>query len=117
MELIIYSKCSTCKKAKNYLDNKNIKYNLREIKEFTPSKDEITKWLEKYNIDINKLFNTSGLIYRELNLKDKLKNMTTKDKINLLSQTAMLIKRPILVCDNNLLVGFKEKEWQNINDK
>lgn len=117
MELIIYSKCSTCKKAKNYLDNKNIKYNLREIKEFTPAKEEITKWLEKYNIDINKLFNTSGLIYRELNLKDKLKNMTTKDKINLLSQNAMLIKRPILVCDNNLLVGFKEKEWQNINDK
>ena len=112
MELIMYSKCSTCKKAKGYLDSKNIKYNVREIKEFTPTKEEITKWMQKYNLDINKLFNTSGLIYRELNLKDKLKNMTTEEKIALLSQNAMLIKRPILVCDNNLLVGFKEKEWQ-----
>ena len=117
MELIMYSKCSTCKKAKNYLDSKNIEYKLRKIKENTPTKEEITKWIEKYNLDINKLFNTSGLIYRELKLKDKLKNMTTEEKISLLSQNAMLIKRPILVCNNNILIGFKEKDWQNINDK
>ena len=116
MELIIYSKCSTCKKAKKYLDDKDIKYKLREIKEQTPTKEEILNYLNKYNIDINKLFNTSGLIYRKLKLKDKLKNMTTEEKINLLSENAMLIKRPLLVCNNKILVGFKEKEWQDIND-
>lgn len=117
MEFIEYKKCSTCKKAKNYLDDKNIKYNIREIKDFPPTKEEITKWLEKYNIEIKKLFNTSGLIYKELNLKEKLDKMTKEEKIELLSNNAMLIKRPILVCDNNILVGFKEKEWKNINDK
>lgn len=114
MEFICYKKCSTCKKAKNYLDKENIKYELREIKEKTPTVKEISSWINKYNIDINKIFNTSGLIYRDLNLKDKLSSMSIEDKINLLSNNAMLIKRPILVLDNKILFGFKEKEWQEI---
>ena len=116
MELIIYSKCSTCKKAKKYLDEKNIIYNLREIKEQTPTKEEISNWINKYKIDINRLFNTSGIIYRELNLKDNIKKMDIKTKIKLLSENAMLIKRPLLICKDKLFLGFKEKEWQDIND-
>ncbi len=116
MELIEYSKCSTCKKAKKYLIENNINFKSREIKENPPSYNEINTWLNKYNIDINKLFNTSGLIYREMNLKDKLKDLSKEEKIDLLAQNAMLIKRPILVLDNKLLIGFKEKEWNNIGE-
>ena len=116
MELIIYSRCSTCKKAKKYLDDKKIEYKLREIKEKTPTEQEIKGWLNKYKIDINKMFNTSGFIYRELNLKNKLKNMELNKKIYLLSKNAMLIKRPLLVCNNKLLIGFKENEWQDLYD-
>lgn len=111
MEFIEYSKCSTCKKAKNFLLDNNIKFKSREIKEDTPTYEEISNWVNKYNININKLFNTSGLVYRQLNLKDKLNTMTDKDKIKLLSSNGMLIKRPLLVNKEHLLIGFKEKEW------
>ena len=111
MELIEYSKCSTCSKAKKFLNNQHIDFTSREIKEQTPNESEIKNWLKKYNIDIHKLFNTSGLIYRKLDLKNKLKNMSEEEKINLLAHNAMLIKRPILVTDKYLLIGFKEKEW------
>jgi arsenate reductase len=117
MEFIEYSKCSTCKKAKKYLDDNNIKYIDREIKEKTPTKDEINNWLQKYKIDINKLFNTSGIIYRELQLKDKLNNLSLDEKIDLLSKKAMLIKRPLLVTKDTLLIGFKEKEWNQLIKK
>ena len=113
MEFICYSKCSTCKKAKDYLIRNNISFNEREIKENTPTIDEIKEWVDRYNIDINKLFNTSGLIYRDMNLKDRLFSMSYDEKLELLSNNAMLIKRPLLVLDNNVLVGFKEKEWNN----
>ncbi len=111
MEFIGYSKCSTCIKAKNFLKKNNIQFVDREIKEKTPTIDEINSWIKKYNININKLFNTSGIIYRELNLKNKLNNMLESEKINLLSSNGMLIKRPLLVCENKILIGFKEKEW------
>ena len=114
MELIEYQKCSTCKKARNYLEKNKINFVNREIKENTPTEEEINSWINKYNIDINKLFNTSGMIYREMNLKEKIKNMTTEEKIKILSQNAMLIKRPILIDDNQIYIGFKEKEWNHI---
>jgi len=114
MELIGYSKCSTCKKAKEYLNINNIKYINREIKENTPTKTEINSWINKYKININKLFNTSGLIYRELYLKEKLDKMTKDEKIELLSNNAMLIKRPLLIDNDIILIGFKESEWEII---
>ena len=114
MEFIEYSKCSTCKKAKKYLEDNNIKYVDREIKEKTPTINEINNWIDKYDININKLFNTSGIIYREMKLKDRLDSMTKEEKIELLSNNAMLIKRPLLVCNDKILIGFKEKEYVNL---
>lgn len=112
MEFIEYSSCSTCKKAKKFLDKNNLKYVDRPIKEKTPTYNEMDNWINKYNIDVKKLFNTSGIKYRELNLKDKLNNMTYEEKLKLLSSDGMLIKRPILIMKNKVLIGFKEKEWE-----
>lgn len=117
MEFIEYSKCSTCKKAKQFLIDNNIDFNDREIKEKTPTVEELKTWINKYNIDIKKLFNTSGLIYRNLNLKDKIDSMNLAEKLTLLSSNAMLIKRPLLICDNKILIGFKEKEYSEYFDK
>lgn len=112
MEFIEYSKCSTCKKAKRFLVDRNIEYIDRSIKEEVPTYDEICEWVREYNISLKKLFNTSGLKYRELNLKDKLNDMNEEEQIKLLSSDGMLIKRPLLVSDNGILIGFKEKEWE-----
>ena len=114
MVFIEYSKCSTCKKAKKFLDDNNIDYKDRPIKEENPTYDELKSWIEKYNIDIKKLFNTSGLIYRNLNLKDKLKDMTDDEKIKILATDGMLVKRPILLTEDNIYIGFKEREWNNL---
>ena len=114
MVFIEYSKCSTCKKAKKFLDDNNIDYKDRPIKEEHPTYDELKSWIEKYNIDIKKLFNTSGLIYRNLNLKDKLKDMTDDEKIKILATDGMLVKRPILLTEDNIYIGFKEREWNNL---
>ncbi len=117
MEFIEYNKCSTCKKAKNFLIENNIEFTDRDIKNNNPSFDEIKKWIEKYNLDIDKLFNTSGLVYKELNLKEKRKTLSLDEKIKLLSSNGMLVKRPILVSDNNILIGFKQKEWIELFNK
>lgn len=114
MLFIEYPKCSTCKKAKKYLDDNNIKYIDRNIVLDTPTKEELEKYLKLSNLDINKFFNTSGMKYRELNLKDKLKEMTTEEKLKLLESDGMLIKRPLLVTDNIVLLRFKEKEWSSL---
>lgn len=113
MEFIEYAKCSTCKKAKKFLDDRNIGYRDRAIKEEVPTYSEIENWVKKYGISLRKLFNTSGLKYRELNLKNRLKDMTDEEKIKLLSSDGMLIKRPLLVSDDGILIGFKEKEWDD----
>ena len=117
MEFINYSKCSTCKKAKNYLDKHNISYIDRQIKENNPTFNEIKKWIDKYDINIKKLFNTSGILYREMNLKDKLNNMTKDEMISTLASDGMLVKRPILVGEDIILIGFKEKEWNEYFSK
>ena len=116
IELIWYSKCSTCKKARKYLEDNNYNFNLRDIIEETPTKDEFKEYISLSNKNINNFFNTSGLIYRELKLKDKLNDMSTEEKLNLLVSNAKLIKRPILVCNNKVLVGFREKEWSELDE-
>lgn len=118
IEFIGYDRCTTCKKAKKCLDEHNIQYSDRKIKEQTPTYEELSNWISKFNISIKKLFNTSGLKYRELNLKEKLGSMSDSEKIKLLSSDGMLIKRPLLVCSNKILIGFKEEEWNNyFNEK
>ena len=109
-----YAKCSTCKKAKKWLDENNIKYEERDIKGYNPTADELKEWIVRSNYPIKRFFNTSGIIYRELGLKDKLDNMTDDEKILLLATDGMLVKRPILVQNDIVLVGFKEEEWNKI---
>ena len=116
MLLIEYPKCSTCQKAKKYLDSKNIKYGDRNIVVDKLNKEELDKLIKKSQKDINKFFNTSGLKYRELKLKDKLPNMSYEEKLEILSTDGMLVKRPLLEVDDTVLIGFKEKEWKNISN-
>ena len=108
---IEYPKCSTCKKAKKWLEENNIEFVDRNIVEETPTVNELTEWIERSGLDIRKWFNTSGLKYKELNLKDKLSNMSDKEKIDLLASDGMLIKRPVLVSDKGIFAGFKEDIW------
>ena len=109
---IEYPKCSTCQKAKKWLDENEIKYEDRHIVEQNPTAEELTKWIKQSGFEIKKFFNTSGLKYKELNLKEKLPNMSDNEKIKLLASDGMLIKRPILISDKVVLLGFKEKEWE-----
>lgn len=109
--LIGYSKCSTCKKAEKWLEKNKIEFIKREIVEEIPTKEELKQWLIISKKEIKSFFNTSGLKYKELNLKEKLPKMSDEEKLELLSSNGMLIKRPLLVNDNLVLVGFKEKEW------
>ena len=108
---IWYKKCSTCKKAYAWLKNNNIDFTERSIIDEIPTYEELSTWIKKSNLDIKKFFNTSGLKYKELNLKEKLHNMTDDDKIKLLSTDGMLIKRPLFITNNIILVGFKEEKW------
>ena len=110
---IEYPKCSTCQKAKKWLQENNIEFEDRHILEQTPTAQELEKWIKQSNKEIKSWFNTSGLKYRELNLKEKLPTMSDEEKIKLLASDGMLIKRPILVIDNKVLVGFKPDEWKN----
>lgn len=112
--LVWYPKCSTCQKAKKWLEANNISFAERHIVEETPSKEELEKWIKQSGLEIKKFFNTSGLKYKELNLKEKLPNMSDIEKIELLASNGMLIKRPLLINDKVILVGFKEKEWEEL---
>lgn len=109
---VAYPKCTTCQKAEKWLKENNIAYTLKHIKEENPTKEELQEWHEKSGLDIKKFFNTSGMLYKEMNLKDRLPDMTLEEKLNLLATDGMLVKRPILVGENQVLVGFKEKEWE-----
>ena len=111
---IEYPKCSTCKKAKKFLDDNNFKYTVRNIVTDNPTKEELKIFFEKSGKDIKTFFNTSGNLYKELNLKDKLPNMTLDEKLELLSTDGMLVKRPVLVGDNFVLTGFKEDIWKEV---
>lgn len=111
MLFICYTKCSTCAKAKAWLDENNIEYDSRDIKLNNPKIDELARWHKKSGLELKKFFNTSGLLYKELKLKDKLPAMSDDEKLALLSSDGMLVKRPLLIGDDFVLVGFKEKEW------
>ena len=111
MNYICYPKCSTCKKAERYLIEKNAEFTVRDIKLNNPSKTELKEWIERSGLEIRRFFNTSGLKYKELNLKEKLSQMSDDEKIDLLASDGMLVKRPILVSDDFVLVGFKQTEW------
>lgn len=117
MLFIEYSKCSTCKNAEKFLKDNNIDFTKRSIIDETPTKEELKNWIEKYNIDIKKLFNTSGLVYKNHKLKEKLPNMTDTEKLKLLSSNGMLIKRPLLISDDKILIGYKEKEYNCLVEK
>ena len=111
---IEYPKCSTCQKAKKWLTENNIDFTQRNIVEETPSADELREYIEKSGLDIKKFFNTSGLLYKSMNLKEKLNSMTDDEKIEILSQNGMLIKRPLLIGDNFVLPGFKEDKYKEL---
>ena len=110
---IEYPNCSTCKKAKRWLENNNIDFIDRNILKETPTFEELDLWIKISNKDIKRYFNTSGLEYRKMNLKDNLNNMSYEEKLKLLSSNGMLIKRPLLIIKDDILVGFKEEEWEN----
>ena len=109
---ICYPKCSTCDKARKYLEKNNIEYEERNIKEDNPNEEELRKWIGKSNYPVKRFFNTSGILYKELKLKDKLVNMSEDEQIKLLSTDGMLVKRPIVVGEDKILVAFKEDEWE-----
>ena len=111
---IEYPKCSTCQKAKKWLDENKIEYVDRNIVTETPTKDELKKWITKSGLDVRKFFNTSGMKYRELNIKEKIKDMSEDEIYELLASDGMLIKRPLFISDTLILKGFKEKEWEQI---
>lgn len=115
MLFLYYPPCSTCKKAKNWLDEKGVSYTARHIKEENPSFEELNLWLEASGMPVKKFFNTSGLQYKSLGLKDKLPAMTVEEQLTLLATDGMLVKRPILVTDDGkVLTGFKEADWEKV---
>ena len=113
MLFIEYPKCSTCKKAKCYLDNNKKDYVDRNIVLDNPNKEELEKWIKLSGKDIQKFFNTSGIKYRELNLKEVLKDLSFDEKLDILASDGMLVKRPLLVLDDKVLIGYKETEWKD----
>ena len=107
-----YPKCTTCQKAKKWLDDNKIEYELRDIKEDNPSYEELSAWYKMSGLPLKKFFNTSGLLYKSMELKDKLPAMSKEDQLKLLATDGMLVKRPLLIGEDFILVGFKESEWQ-----
>ncbi|MFI3251513.1 MAG: arsenate reductase family protein [bacterium] len=114
MKFIAYMRCSTCVKALKYLNENNVNPEVIDIKTNIPTKEELKQYHELSGLDIKKFFNTSGLVYKELNLKDKLPTMSLEEKYELLSTNGMLIKRPLLISTNSVLLGFKEEEYKKI---
>lgn len=113
MLFICYPKCSTCRKAEKWLDENNIEYTKRDIAEDNPSYDELKEWHSVSGLPLKRFFNTSGVLYREMKLKDRLPEMSEEDQLSLLATDGMLVKRPLLVDGDCVLVGFKEAEWSD----
>ncbi len=111
MTFVCYPKCTTCQKAKKWLDENGISYELRDIKTENPSAQELEQWYRRSGLPLKKFFNTSGLLYKSMELKDKLPDMTEEEMLHLLATDGMLVKRPLLVGEETVLVGFKEAEW------
>ena len=117
MLFLEYPPCSTCKKAQKWLQENGVAFTARHIKEENPTAAEIDAWQEKSGLELKKFFNTSGMIYRDLGLKDKLPSMSREEQLQLLASDGMLVKRPILVTGDTVLVGFREKEWEKLLQK
>ena len=111
MMFLCYPKCTTCQKAQKWLDENNIAYDYRDIKTENPTMEELTAWYRKSGLPLRKFFNTSGLLYKSMELKNKLPNMTEEEMLQLLSTDGMLVKRPLMIGADFVLVGFKEAEW------
>ena len=111
IEFICYPKCTTCQKAKKWLDDNKIEYELRDIKEDNPSIEELTAWYKTSGLPLKKFFNTSGLLYKSMELKDKLPAMSEDEQLKLLATDGMLVKRPLVIGEDFVLIGFKESEW------
>lgn len=114
MLFIQYPPCSTCQKAKKWLDEHELNYTDRNIKEQNPSYEELRSWYEMSGLPLKRFFNTSGLLYKSLNLKDKLPTMSEDEQLRLLATDGMLVKRPIIVDGETVLTGFKESEWERL---
>lgn len=112
---VCYHKCTTCKKAMRFLDDIGVEYKVRNIKTENPSYEELKKWHEISGLPLKKFFNTSGLVYRSMGLKDKLPTMSEDEQLVLLATNGMLVKRPILVCEDKVLVAFDEENWSKIS--
>lgn len=111
---IEYPKCTTCQKAKKWLDENGIEYVDRHIKEENPTFDELSEWFKKSGLPLKKFFNTSGLLYKSMGLKDKLISMSEDEQLRLLASDGMLVKRPLIITENNVFAGFKPEEWKKI---
>ncbi len=114
MLFVQYPPCSTCQKAKAWLENRGVRFESRNIKTENPSYEELKAWYEKSGLPLKRFFNTSGLVYKALELKDKLPGMPEEEQLRLLASDGMLVKRPLLIAGDRVLVGFKEKEWETI---
>lgn len=114
MLLVWYPKCSTCQKAKKWLDEKGVEYEARDIKEENPSVEELKEWHKKSGLPLKRFFNTSGMLYKEMKLKDRLPDMSEEEQFELLATDGMLVKRPILVAEEKAFPGFREKEWEEL---
>ena len=117
MLFLEYPSCTTCKKAKAWLQSKGLEFTARHIKEENPTAEELSGWQEKSGLELKKFFNTSGLVYKDLGLKDKLPTMSREAQLALLASNGMLVKRPIVVTEDAVLVGFKEKDWEKLLQK
>ena len=117
MLFLEYPPCTTCKKAKKWLQDNGLEFTDRHIKEKNPTAAELSAWQEKSGLELKKFFNTSGMIYRDLGLKDKLPTMSREEQLALLASDGMLVKRPILVTEDAVLVGFKEAQWEKLLQK
>ena len=115
MVFVNYPKCGTCRKARKLLEENGIAFEDRNIKEQHPTADELKEWIAKSGLPVKKFFNTSGMLYRQMELKDKLPDMSEQEMIELLATDGMLVKRPILVTEDQVLVGFKQAEWEEID--
>lgn len=114
MLFVNYPKCSTCQKARKFLEEKGAAFEARNIKEENPTADELKTWVEKSGLPTKRFFNTSGMLYRDMGLKDKLPTMSEQEMLDLLATDGMLVKRPILVTDDKVLVGFRQAEWEEL---
>lgn len=114
MLFLEYPPCSTCKKARAWLDANGVPYTARHIKEENPTYDELKQWYQRSGLELKKFFNTSGLLYKSMNLKEKLPTMTEEEQLRLLASDGMLVKRPLVVLENAVLTGFREAEWQKL---